>query len=46
MVKITIKYTQKASVKSNSAFTDLTLKYNKKKQQNKMIDFLLKKCWL
>lgn len=35
MVRITIKYTQKASVKSNSAFTDLTLKYNKKNKTTK-----------
>lgn len=35
MVRITIKYTQKASVKSNSAFTDLTLKYNNKKTKTK-----------
>lgn len=40
MVRITIKYTQKASVKSNSAFTDLTLKYNKKNtKQNDRFSF-------
>lgn len=40
MVRITIKHTQKASVKSNSAFTDLTLKYNKKQtKQNDRFSF-------
>lgn len=43
MKKKTIKYTQKASVKSNSAFTDLTGNAIKKQKQNKSVLNFLKK---